>query len=258
MKKIIKTISLLFVFALVLISCKKDLPIAGFSLSSLDLVRWDSTTITSTATSAEETTYVVAGGEYEMLDATTIQFLEVAAYTITQTATNEDGTDETSLTVNVTAPDNKYVLDGTETAITTNAYWHDASGMGGTVYVRILINISGQDNPNLIKLYPVAGPNPLQATYTYSDTGDIGTYDVGMTKNYAGMSYDWTTSGDGGDDFVITLVYEDPTDSDDNIYELSLPSYTLNYGQWDFGSGTFISDGTKSFTISYRGKIDPV
>lgn len=253
-----KTILLLFTVSLLLISCKEDTnpPTAGFSLDNTDLVRWDKATVASSATAASETTYTVTGGEFEVVDAT-IQFLEVASYTITQTVTNEDGTDETSLNVSVIAPDNKYVLEGNDVTISDNPFWYDATAMGGTVYLRLLVD-GGLENLNLIKLYPVAGPDPLQRTYSYSDTGGIGTYDAGMTANYAGFNYDWTTSGNGGDDFVIELVYEDTTNSDNNIYQLTLPSYTLNYGNWDFATGTFIGIGTKSFSLTYRGKIDPV
>jgi len=258
MKKSIKTILLLCTISIVLTSCKKDLPIAEFSLSDTDLIQWDKVTIISNASTAEETTYTVTGGTYELVDDTSIQFFEATSYTITQLVTNEDGNDEFSVTVNVTEPDNKYTLDGTDLPLTSNAYWYDATSMGGTIYIRMLADVTGQDNPNLLKLYPVAGPNSIQNTYTWSSTGDIGTYDAGMTANYAGFDYDWTTSGNGGEDLIIELIYMDSNNSDENIYEITLSLYTLNYGQWDFGSGLFISEGTKSFTLSYRGKIDPV
>ena len=262
MKNTIKLIVLLAIFT-GFSSCKEDdeplvLPIAEFSLSETDLYQWGKASITSTASNAEETSYTVTGGTYESVDETTIQFLEATSYTVTQLVTNEDGTDEYSVTVDVAEPDNKYTLDGADLPLTSNAYWYDATAMGGTIYIRMLADVVGQDNPNLIKLYPVAGPNPIQNTYTWSDTGDIGTYDAGMTANYAGFVYDWTTSGNGGEDLIIELVYEDTNNSDDNIYGIILSSYTLNYGQWDFGTGLFVSEGTKSFSISYRGKIDSV
>lgn len=258
MKNISKTILLLFLASLILTSCKKVLPTAEFSLSGSGLVKWDKATITSSASDAEETTYTVTGGTYEFVDETTIQFFEAASYTVKQTVSNEDGDDDFSVTVVVSEPDNEYTLDGAVLPLTANAFWFDATGMGGTIYIRMLADVSGQDNPNLIKLYPVAGPNALQNTYTYSDTGDIGTYDAGMTANYAGFDYDWTTFGNGGQDLIIELIYEDTNNTDNNVYEITLSSYTLNYGQWDFGSGLFISEGTKSFSLSYRGEIDPV
>lgn len=265
MKKTIKTM-LFFASAIVLLaSCKEDPnpPVAGFTVSNETLVQWDMTTITSTATGADETSYTVTGGAFEMDEATlTIQFLEAKTYTITQTATNADGTTESTMDLVVTEPDNTYTLEGTEYTIGTtdapNAYWYDASSQGGTIYIRMLGDVDGQDNPNLLKLYPVAGPNPLQATYTWSDSGDIGTYDAGVTANYAGFVYDWTTSGNDGGDLVIELVYEDTADATNNVYDITLSTYDLNWGNWDFASCfCFISEGTKSFSITYRGKIDP-
>ena len=260
--KTMKTILLAFVAAMVMISCSEDPtpPVAGFSVSSDAAVQWDDVTITSTATGADETTYAVTGGAYVMDDATlSIQFLDAATYTITQTATNVDGSTESMMDVVVTAPDNIYNVAGTEMPLTANAFWYDASAMGGTVYIRMIADIAGQTNTNLIKLYPVAGPNPLEATYTFADDGAIGTYDAGMSYNWdGGFSYDWTTSGESGDDLVISLVYEDPNDATKNVYDITLASYTMNYGQWDFQTCfCFISDGTKSLLVSYRGVIDP-
>ena len=259
-----KTMLFFFAVALVLAGCSEDKnpPGAGFSLSSAAVIQWDIVTITSDATGADETTYAVTGGTYEMDDvAGTIQLLEAATYTVTQTVTNADGSDEISVEVVATAPDNTYSLDGgTEISLGNtdqpNAYWYDATGMGGTIYIRFLADVAGQDNPDLIKLYPVAGPNPLQATYTWSDAGEIGTYDAGMTADYAGMSFGWTSFGTAGNDLVITLVYE-ATDSDNNIYDIVLSSSTLEYGNYD-ALWNWVSEGTKTLVVSYRGKIDPV
>lgn len=258
--KTMKTILLGFVAAMVMISCSEDPtpPVAGFSVSSDAVAQWGDVTITSSATGADETTYAVTGGDYVMDDATlTVQFLDVATYTIKQTVTNTDGSNESMMDVVVTAPVNTYTVAGTVMDLTSNAFWFDGSSQGGTIYIRFLADVTGQDNPNLIKLYPVAGPNALEATYTWADDGAIGTYDAGMTANYAGFSYDWTTNGDDGDAMVIELVYEDMADATNNIYDITLSSYTLNYGQWDFATFTWVSDGTKSFVLTYRGKIDP-
>ncbi|HUH28572.1 hypothetical protein [Gelidibacter sp.] len=266
MKQKIKTILLIFTMALVVTSCSdsedSNPPKAGFTLSSTDLIRWDSATISNSSFSSIETeslTYTVTGGAYEM-ENNSIQFLDSGSYTITQTIKNADGSDSTKITVDVAAPKNAYTLDDEELAIGTtdqpNVYWYDGTSQGGTLYLRMLGNVSGQDNPNLIKLLPVAGPNPIQANYTWSDSGDIGTYDVGMTANYAGFSYDWTTDGDKGENLSIKLIYK-ASSSANNIYEITLPSYTLNYGNYNWGAGTFDIDGTKELSIFYRGKIDP-
>ncbi len=262
MKKTIRGLLILMMTAVVLTSCSSDdknPPTAGFTLSETNPVQWDKVTISNQASDATTVTYSVTGGNYELAtDNTSVVFLEEGNFTVTQSVSNSDGTDTSSVSVTVDSPDNMYTLDGTDLPVKDNAFWYDASAMGGTVYIRMLGDVAGQDNPNLIKLYPVSGPNPIESTYTWSDSGDIGTYDAGMTANYAGFSYDWTTNGDSGQDLKIELVYEDPNSSDDNIYDITLTSYTLNYGNWDFSIPAFVSDGTKTLSLYYRGKIDPV
>ncbi len=260
MKNTIKTILLFFTAALVLTSCSSDdknPPKSGFSLSQEEIIQWDAVEVTDNSSGAVSVEYTVTGGEFTHLGQT-IQFLEAKSYTITQTVENEDGEDSSTLTVTVETPDNHYALDGTDVAIGSNAFWYLSSMPGATPYIRVLVEISGQDNPNLLKLLPVAGPDPLEQTYTWSSEGEVGTYEAQMTANYAGFSYDWTTKGNGGDDLKIMLVYEDHNNSDNNIYDIMLPSYTLNWGQFDWATGEIISEGTKEYSLSYRGKIDPV
>lgn len=258
MKRTIKTMMLFVAAAMLLASCTEDPnpPVAGFSLSNETPVQWDMSVIATTATGATEESFAVTGGEFVMVDDATIQFLEAKTYTVTQTVTNADGTVESSQDVVVTEPDNTYTLDGTDMALTSNPFWYDATAMGGTVYLRFLADVDGQDNPNLIKLLPVAGPNALEATYSWSDSGDIGTYDAGMTANYAGFSFDWTTNGTSGGDLVIELVYEADAAAD-NIYDITLATYTLNCGNWDWATYTFVPEQDRALVVSYRGKIDP-
>src|SRR5210317_544288 len=106
-----KTILLLIAVVFVMASCKEEEnpPTAGFSLSSDTAIQWDIVTVTDEATGATDVTYTITGGNYEMDDAAlTIQFLEAATYTITQTATNADGTNEVSEDIVVTEPVNTY------------------------------------------------------------------------------------------------------------------------------------------------------
>ncbi len=59
-----KTMLLFLAATLVLAGCKEDEkipPVAGFTLDNETPVQWDKATITSTATGATETTYVVTG-----------------------------------------------------------------------------------------------------------------------------------------------------------------------------------------------------
>jgi WD40 repeat protein len=258
--KTIKSILLVFTAALILASCSEDPvlnpPTAGFTVSDTAPTQWDEVVIISTAIAADDISYTVTGGNFNLVDGT-IMFLEAKTYNVVQTVTNVDGTDESSVEVVVSEPDNTYILEGTEMSLTSNAFWYDASAQGGTIYIRFLADVAGQDNPNLIKLYPVAGANPLQATYTWADDGTIGTYDAGMTADYAGMTYAWTTSGNDGGDLVIELVYEGATAAE-NIYDITLSTYDLSYGQWDFASCfCFIPEGNYSLVVTYRGVIDP-
>ena len=161
MKHTIKAILLFFTAALLISSCSSDDPTppkAGFTLDPSDVVQWDTSLVVDASTGSDvPATYAVTGGEFIYLG-NTIQFLEAKSYTITQTVENEDGIDTFAQTVVVGTPDNYYALDGTLVPMTTNAFWYlPPWPPGASRYIRMLIPISGQDNPNLIKLYPVAG-----------------------------------------------------------------------------------------------------
>jgi len=249
----------LFVAAAVFSSCEKEknLPTAGFTLSSDEAVQYDKITVTSTASGASEVSYTITGGEVMIDEANSvIQLLEDATYTIKQTAKNSDGTSETEKTIMATAPVNTYMLDAESFSVTGDAYWYDASAMGGTVYIRMLSDVDGQDNPNLIKLYPVSGANPVEGSYSFNVSGDVSTYKTGFTANYAGFNWDWTANGFEGDDLKIDLVYEAGTFTD-NVYDITLTSSKLDYGNYD-ASWNWVSEGTKVFKVTYRGKIAPV
>ena len=263
MKQSIKTLLLFFTAAFLITSCSSDdpnPPKAGFTIDPIDdLVQWNTALVTDMSSGSDVApTYEVNGGEFIYLG-NTIQFLEAKTYNITQTVENEDGANSTTQSVDVGTPMNKYVLDGTEVPITTTAFWFlPPNGDNPQRYIRMLVPISGQDNPDLIKLYPIAGPDPLQGTYTWANTGDPRTYDAGMTKDYAGFNYEWTTNGDEGDDMEIKLIYTDPNNADNNVYDITLTSYTLNYGQYNFTPFEWISEGTKELELHYRGKINPI
>ena len=81
---------------------------------------------------------------------------------------------------------------------------------GSSAYIRLLTTVSGQDNPDLLKLYPNKGFNELPGTYTWDSENPEGTYDFGYTANYAGMAYDWTAIGKtGSQNLVITELATD-------------------------------------------------
>jgi len=268
MKHTIKSILLLFTTALLITSCGDDSypPTAGFAMSDMDPIQWGTSTIISSAIAADDISYSISGGEYVMIDAATIQFLDDNSYTITQTVVNGDGTDTSSVTVNVSEPDNMYTLDGTDLPLTAEPEWIPGNPAHGTSDVlKFKADVDGQENPNHINLSPVLGPNSIDAVYTYDGTGEtIGTYLARVVADYAGgfSPSEWTTDfegSDGGSDLVIDLVYEDPDMPEKNIYDITFDNYTLSTGYFDFAAGfVFVEVSKKSFSMTYRGLILPV
>jgi len=266
MKNTMKTMLLFFTVTLVLASCKEDEkipPVGGFTLSNETPVQWDKATITSTATGATETTYAVTGGQVEIDEATgDIQFLEALTYKITQTVTNADGTVETSQDITVTEPVNTYTFDFlTSSALPLDSvYWFLS---GETKQIRLNgQGESAQETSNVAKVIPVTGPDPLHGTgtrsYTFSDADPlpIGTYTAQFT-HYSATGASWEgawfypISGNGLD---ITLVYEDPSNSADNVYDITLKD--TSYDEYFLGFMPTEGDGT--LTIAFRGIIKPI
>ena len=264
MKNTIKTILLFFMAALVFTSCSdddKNPPTAGFSLSNTDPFQWDTSTIANSADAADEVSYAVTGGEFVWVDDATIQFLDHNSYTITQTATNGDGTDTSSITIDVNEPNNTYKMSfysNDELSLNQNAYWFESFG---TLQIRFgAVGATSQETDNLVKVTPVAGPDPIHGTgtrsYTWSDSGDIGTYN-GTFTHYpeTGDAWDaaWFTST-AGIGLEITLVYDAASDEDD-VYDIKMSSTTLE-GYYD---PTFSPhDGESELLLTYRGKINPI
>jgi len=150
---------------------------------------------------------------------------------------------------------NYYELDGVEYAIDSSMFWYQ-SGMGGDPYIRLITAVDGQDNPDLIKLYPNKGLNELPGTYTWAakpamGAAEAGTYDVGYTADYAGMAYEWTAVGkDGSTDLTIT-------ETETGIYHVE-GTMTLSVGSYDYSTGVFTETGTKSLMLDYTGAITPL
>jgi len=147
--------------------------------------------------------------------------------------------------------DNHYMLDGTKYEIDSVMFWY-SSPMGGDPYIRLITNVDGQDNPDLLKLYPNMGLNELPGTYTWDgDEAPAGTYDVGYSADYKGMSYLWTAIGKtGSDDLMITQ-------DDAGIYHIT-GSMILSVGTYDFSTGDFTETGTKDLDLDYTGAITPL
>ena len=153
---------------------------------------------------------------------------------------------------------NYYELDGIEYTIDSTMFWYQ-SGMG-SAYIRLLTSVDGQDNPDLLKLYPNMGIGDLPGTYTW-DTGtsvmaltpvEAEHYNVGFTSDYAGMKYEWTSMGkEGSGDLTIT-------ETKTGIYHIE-GMMTLSVGEIDFmAGGIFTETGTKSLKLDYTGAITPL
>lgn len=257
MKNYLKTILFFFVASATLISCSDDdvtPPTAGFTLSSTDITQWDEVTISSTAINATDITYTVTGGDYE-LNGNIIEFLEAGNYTITQSVQNTGGADTTSQSVEV-APYNTFSYDGKIVELTEPPFWVAANPAHGILnaYIRFENPIAGGSTVDLFKITPITGAtNPLEGTYSFSNTADEGTYKIVHTHNQEGMNYDWTTNGEGGSDLVIELIEDNG--GADNIYDITITNFTLDFGNWDFATFTWVNEGEKTLVFHYRGVI---
>ncbi len=258
MKNYLKTILLFFVASAVLISCSDDdvtPPTAGFTLSDSEPTQWDEVTITSTAVEAIDITYTITGGDYE-LNGNIIEFLEAKNYTITQSVQNTGGADTSTLIVEVD-PYNTFSLDGEDNIeFTKPPFWVAANPAHRILnaYIRFENPIAGGATVDLFKITPITGAtDPLEGTYSFSKTADKGTYKIVHTHNQEGMKYDWTTNGEGGSDLVIKLIKDNG--GADNIYDITITSFTLDYGNWDFATFTWVSEGKKTLVFHYRGVI---
>ncbi len=250
MKKISKIFIVAITIAAVFTSCKKTLPTAGFTYAPTTIVQYDQVAFTNTSTDASTYSWDFGGGALTSTEANpSIQFMTAGDIVVKLTATNEDGDNTYEETITVAAPDNYYELDGTKYAITTDFFWYSAMGM---TYIRLLTAVEGQDNPDLIKLYPNMGTGELPRTYTWdADTKPVGTYYYGYTANYAGMAYDWTAIGKtGAGDLVVEELETD-------VYRITC-EMVLSVGSYDWSTGAFTETSTKTLKINYIGAITPL
>ncbi|RUA12570.1 MAG: hypothetical protein DSY82_00935, partial [Flavobacteriia bacterium] len=227
------------------IGCSSDdqtPPSAGFTLSDESPTQWDRVILTDKSSGSTSKAYQISGGEFAMSDdLSVVVFLEDHTYTITQVVKNNQGEDTESITITVAAPDNKYLIDGKEIPIVSEPDWKQESKK---VRIRFVNEISGQPNPDHVSIFPIPGPNPLEATYLFDSTGKFtGTYLMRITKDYNTDlgSYEWTMNFNGNDGdgkLIIDLVFKDRLDPDSNVYEITIENYTLSTGYFDFPSGS--------------------
>ncbi len=250
--------AILFI-GLVFSACNKEEdptpPVPGFDYSPTDVIQWDNVTFTNTTTGGESYSWDFGDGSAASTDENPEhQYLEAGTFTVSLTATNEDGDKTTTMDVVVAAPNNNYVIDGTEYAIDT-AFTYSSMGM---TYWRMYGEIFPGANPavpNLLKFYPNIGTGTLEGSYTYDhDTKPVGTFYYGFTAGYAGMQMDSTAVDIGTSaTLVITKFATD-------IYEFKLDAAVLQFGYYDWGAGgVFVPSGYEpTYSVLYRGPVTPI
>lgn len=240
----------ILVSAALLAGCE-TLPTVDFTFDPEDIAAYDTVTFSNTSTDADSYTWDF-GDNTASNEASPIHiYMASGTYTVKLVASNEDGDAEISKDLTVNDPLNYYTLNGAEYVIDSEMFWYQAP-QGGDPYIRLLTTVAGQDNPDLLKLYPNKGLGELPGTYTWDSEKPAGTYDAGYTFDYAGMVYDSTAVGKtGSGDLVITEL-------DDDVYLFEV-EVLLSIGDYDWG-GTyeFIETSTADLTIEYTGGITPL
>lgn len=252
MSKSIRFLLTAVMVAALLSGCEK-LPTAGFTFEPSEVTMYDEVTFTNTSSDADSYAWDFGDGSTSFEASPTHVYKSAGTFTVKLVATNEDGDTEVQKEIVVSEPDNKYILDGEEFTIDSEMFWYQSGGMGGppVTYIRLLTTVAGQDNPDLLKLYPNMGLGELPGTYTWDSENPADTYDAGYTANYAGMSYDWTAIGKtGSGDLVITEL-------DDGVYQFEA-EIVLSVGNFDFQTGDFIEESTSELTLDYIGGVTPL
>lgn len=148
---------------------------------------------------------------------------------------------------------NEFVLDGVVFEIENNMYWEEDGVQGGEGQLRLTTPLQESDLKDLIVISPVSGPSSLDGTYVYSQTGDIGTYDLTFIHATDGEEqFVWYTRGELGTALEIRSTGR--FDGVEN-YRILLPEFKLNYGYWDYLAGQWVSQGFMEFQLSYEGPV---
>ncbi|MGI9532421.1 hypothetical protein [Lutimonas sp.] len=152
------------------------------------------------------------------------------------------------------AIENEYELDREVFQIQTDMYRVMGDNQGAIQQLRIREPLSNAETFDVIVISPKSSSGSLEGTYVYSQTGDVGTYNLEFVHalDNRGDS-DWYTSGDDGERLEITYMGKE---EGQDIYRVVISSFTLNYGYWDFLASKWVSSGQKAFKLSYEGIIE--
>jgi PKD repeat protein len=249
MKKTIQMMLSAAALALLLTGCGVD-PVADFTYDPSEVTVYDEVTFTNTSTDADSYSWDF-GDLYTSTDENPVHmYKRTGTFTVTLTASNDKGDNQTQQEIVVGDVNNTYTIDGTVYNIESDMFWYTPP-MGGDPYIRLLTAVPGQANPDLLKLYPNKGLGELPGTYTWDPENPVGTYDHGYTANYQGMSYDWTAIGkEGSGDLVITEIVP-------GVYKFA-GEMVMSIGAWDFSTGEFTETSTGHLTLDYIGAVTPL
>ena len=259
MKKSFKLLMIITLFAAAFTACK-EVPTSGFSYQPFDVTQYEEVSFTSTATGATSYAWDFGDGSTSTEMNPIHIFTTSGSFTVSLVATNEDGDDESSKFIDVTAPVNAYTFGDTSYTIDAEMFWHQSSAMGGgpapDPYIRLLTSVEGQENPDLLKLYPNLGLGDLPGTYpwslkTFMVSPPEGSYGVGYDANYSGMDADWRAIGkEGSGDLVITELVE-------GIYKIE-GTMNMSLGNYDFSDGSFVETDSAFLILNYTGGVTPL
>lgn len=250
MKKSIRFALAAALLAALVVGCT-ELPSVGFTYEPSEVTRYDEVTFTNTSSNADTYAWDFGDGSTSTDENPTHMFKTAGSFTVKLTASNADGDESTEQTITVGELNNTYTIDDTTYTIDSDMFWYQ-SGMGGDPYIRLLTTVPGQENPDLLKLYPNKGVGELPGTYTFDNEEEpAGTYDCGYTAGYAGMQYAWTANGKtGSGDLVITEL-------EAGVYKFA-GEMVLSIGSWDFSTGEFTETATANLSLDYIGAVTPL
>ena len=238
--------------AAVFTSCKKD-PIASFTYDPENPVQYDVVTFTNTSSEADSYFWEIGSGV--STDASpVVRLTDAGDYTVKLTATGEGGSQTIEKIITVAALDNHYMLGDKKIDITTDFIWKAPHGEGDN-YLELTSAVEGQDNPDVLSLFPKQYLDGLPGTYTWdgeSETPAVGTYDHMYYANFTGAfgAWDWLgLSKIGTTDLVIEEMETD-------VYKIT-GTMTISAGNLD-ASWAFVEESEKTLTISYIGAITPI
>jgi hypothetical protein len=253
MKQFIRVILMTLLTAAFLAGCKDEpvLPTSDFTFDPTEITIYDEVTFTNASTDADSYAWDFGDGTTSYTKDPVHVYKTAGTYMVKLVASNADGSNESTQTLTVNAPHNYYTINGTEYTIDSEMFWY-TSPMGGDPYIRLLTAVPGQDNPDLLKLYPNKGLADLAGTYTWDPENPVGTYEHGYTFNYAGMVYDSTAIGKAGSgDLVITEL-------DAGVYKFEA-EMVMSIGNYDWNAGgVFYETSTGDLKLEYIGGITPL